>query len=445
MTNVPPPSLEERPSPVDRLLRLFTDVRPGEGAAAGLLLLSLFLLFIGYYVLKTVREPLILQGGGAEVASYSAAGQAVVLIGFIPLFGWVASKVPRLKLVAGTIAFFILCIELFYVAVAAGVPYVGVVFFIWLGIYNVATVALFWSFANDLYTRDAGQRLFPMIAIGATAGGPVGAWIAGHLFRAGFKGYQMFQITAAVLVAHLVIYVVVDRMKLRRADATVAPPPAPLPGPGGFALTVRSPYIRLIALLLVVLNLVNSNGEYLIRHFVIEASAHAPDPAAFQGSFSGSYLFWVSIGAMILQVFAVSRIVKYLGIAGVILIPIAIGFGTYGLAAVGTAFAVFRWAKTTENASDYSVMNTAKQMLWLPTTRAEKYKAKQAVDTFFVRLGDVLSAAGVFVATTWFGLGVRGFGLMNLVFVAIWLAIALQLLKEHRRLTGGADADPGAR
>jgi ATP:ADP antiporter, AAA family len=432
-----------RPSVIDRALRVFTDVRPGEGAAAALLLLSLFLLLIGYYVLKTVREPLVLEGGGAEIASYSAAGQAVVLIGFVPLFGWIASRVPRLKLVAGTIAFFIVCIELFFVAVAAGVPYVGVVFYIWLGIYNVATIALFWSFANDVYTRDAGERLFPMIAIGATAGSPIGALIAGRLFEAGIKGYQMFHITAGLLVVHLALYVVVDRIKQRRQGTQAAAAPAPLPGPGGFSLTMRSPYIRLIALLLVVLNLVNSNGEYLIRRYVSEAAAGAADRSAYIGAFYGDYQFWVSIGAMLLQVVAVSRIVKYLGIAGVVLIPAAISMGTYSLAALGVAFSVLRWAKTAENASDYSIMNTAKQMLWLPTTRAEKYKAKQAVDTFFVRLGDVLSAGGVFVAT-WLGLGVRGVGGMNTLLVAVWIAIAVQLLRENRRLTAAAESRPAA-
>ena len=440
--STPPAS---RPSPVDRALGLFTDVRPGEGAAAALLFLSLFLLLVGYYVLKTVREPLVLEGGGAEVASYSAAGQAVVLTGFIPRFGWIASRVPRLKLVAGTTAFFLVCIELFYVAVALGMPYVGVVFYIWLGIFNLATIALFWSFANDVYTREAGLRLFPMIAIGATAGSPLGALVAGRLFEAGVEGHQMFHITAVLLVAHLALYVIVDRMKQRRPDTpAVAAAPAPLPGPGGFALTVKSPYIRLIALLLVVLNLVNSNGEYLVRRYVTEAAAGEADRSAFIGSFYGEYQFWVAIGAMVLQVLAVSRIVKYLGIAGVVLIPAAIAMGTYTLTALGAAFAVFRWAKTAENASDYSIMNTAKQMLWLPTSRAEKYKAKQAVDTFFVRLGDVLSAGGVFAAVTWFGLGVRGFGVLNTIVVAIWLAIAVQLVRENRRLAAAAETLPAA-
>jgi AAA family ATP:ADP antiporter len=184
---------------------------------------------------------------------------------------------------------------------------------------------------------------------------------------------------------------------------------------------------------------VNSNGEYIVRRYVTEAAVGAVDKAAFIGSFYGQYQFWVAVGAMVLQVFAVSRIVKHLGIAGVILIPAFLSLGNYGLAAAGAGFALFRWTKTAENASDYSIMNTAKQMLWLPTTRAEKYKAKQAVDTFFVRLGDVASAAAVFGAVTFLGLGVRGFGTLNTVFVAVWLVIAFQLLKENRRLTAASD------
>ena len=145
---------------------------------------------------------------------------------------------------------------------------------------------------------------------------------------------------------------------------------------------------------------------------------------------------------MLLQVFFVSRIVKHLGIAGVVLIPAFLSLGNYGVVAAGAAFSMFRWTKTAENASDYSIMNTAKQMLWLPTTRAEKYKAKQAVDTFFVRLGDVVSAAAVFAAVTWLGLGVRGFGVLNTVLVGVWIAIAFQLLREHRRLAAGSEAHP---
>src|SRR6476659_6181323 len=119
-----------RKSALDRALSLFADVRGGEGLTAVLLLANIFLLLICYSVIKTVREPLILLGGGAEVRSYAAAGQALLLMGFVPLYSWFASRVNRGTLLIGVTLFFIVCIELFASAVSARVPYVGVAFFI---------------------------------------------------------------------------------------------------------------------------------------------------------------------------------------------------------------------------------------------------------------------------------------------------------------------------
>src|SRR4029077_5733016 len=105
-----------------RALSLFTDVHAGEGATAILMLANVFLLMICYSVIKTVREPLILLGGGAEVRSYSAAGQALVLMGYVPLYSWFASRVDRVRLLAGISLFFTVTIELFALAVAARIP-----------------------------------------------------------------------------------------------------------------------------------------------------------------------------------------------------------------------------------------------------------------------------------------------------------------------------------
>src|SRR6186713_1165471 len=92
---------------IDRLLSVFTDVRAGEGTTAALMLINIFLLLFCYSIIKIVREPLILLGGGAEVRSYSAAGQALLLIGFVPLYSWFASKVGRGTLLLGVGLFFV--------------------------------------------------------------------------------------------------------------------------------------------------------------------------------------------------------------------------------------------------------------------------------------------------------------------------------------------------
>ena len=78
-------------------------------------------------------------------------------------------------------------------------------------------------------------------------------------------------------------------------------------------------------------------------------------------------------------------------------------------------------------------MNTARQLLWLPTTREEKYKAKQAIDTFFVRGGDVLSAVVVYVGAGVLHLTVQQFALANVVLTLAWLLTALLILEPHKR------------
>src|SRR5262249_26023106 len=142
---------------------------------------------------------------------------------------------------------------------------------------------------------------------------------------------------------------------------------------------------------------------------------------AYIGAFSGNYQFWVNISAFLLQAFVTSRLVKYRGLRGVLLALPLIALGGYAIVAAGGGFSVVRWIKTAENATDYSIMNTARQLLWLPTTREEKYKAKQAIDTFFVRGGDVLSAAVVYVGASRLHLTVQQFALGNILLSLVWI------------------------
>jgi hypothetical protein len=79
-------------------------------------------------------------------------------------------------------------------------------------------------------------------------------------------------------------------------------------------------------------------------------------------------------------------------------------------------------------------MNTARQLLWLPTSREEKYKAKQAIDTFFVRGGDVLSAGAVYVGTRVVQMSVAQFALVNLALTVLWIGVALLILKPRLQM-----------
>jgi AAA family ATP:ADP antiporter len=437
-----------RKSRLERALSLFTDIRAGEGTTAVLMLLNIFLLLVCYSVIKTVREPLILLGGGAEVRSYAAAGQALVLMAFVPAYAWLAGRVNRVRLLITVSVFFVACIELFAAGVAARIPYIGVAFFIWVGVFNMSLVAQFWSFANDIYSKEAGDRLFPIIVVGMTAGAPLGSLAAGRLFHSGAAPALILQIAAVLLAASVALYVWIDRRESSHAREAA---PA-LEAGGGFHLVLANPYLRLIAALVVILNVVNTTGEYLVAKLltahVAELAQATPlfDKQAYIGAFTGDYQFWVNVTALLLQAFVTSRLVKHRGLRGALLVLPLIALGGYAVIAAGVGFSVVRWVKTAENATDYSIMNTARQLLWLPTTREEKYKAKQAIDTFFVRMGDVLSAAVVYAGAHSLGLSVQQFAAVNVALTVIWIGIALSLVGftpalprlASRRLAGAA-------
>ncbi|HWO02980.1 MAG TPA: Npt1/Npt2 family nucleotide transporter [Blastocatellia bacterium] len=432
------------PSALDRFLGIFGDVRAGEGTTVLLMSLNIFLLLVGYYVLKTVREPLILMAGGAELKSYAAAAQALTLIAYVPIYGWVASRLPRQRFLMAVILFFVGCIQFFFLGSRLGVPHLGFIFFVWVGIFSLTTIAQFWSYANEIYAQADGHRLFPLIAVGSAAGAPLGAALAGRLFALELSPFVMMQIAAGILLLHLALYKVVSR----RVAAGGAPAQAPMKAGNGFALVLKSHYLRLIALFLVLLNIVNTVGEYILGQAVVTTGDGrlAADPSfnkeAFIGTFYGKYFFWTNIATILIQAFLVSRIVKRFGMRGVLLALPIVALGAYGLAAVGAGLAMLLYVKIAENSTDYSVMNTGKQMVWLPTTREEKYKAKQAIDTFFVRSGDMLAAGVVFLGTEHLKFGVAGFAGTNIAVVLIAIGVAVLLLREYRRLTSTSPAEP---
>jgi ATP:ADP antiporter, AAA family len=420
-------------------LCLLADVRAGEGASVLLLGLNVFLLLVSYYLLKTVREPLILTQGGAEVKAYSAAIQALLLLAIVPAYGAFASRVSRIRLITWVTLIFVFNLLLFYGFGVAGARE-GVVFFLWVGIFNVFTVAQFWSFANDLYSHSHGKRLFPAIAVGGSLGSLVGAQAAAMMMHA-TGPYPLMLISAALLV----ICILISRFIHYRAASdpvhfAAGPAEAPLAKTGALELLLRDRYLGLIAVLVLVLNVVNNSGEYLLGKLVTaEAIRMAGSSVAARqiiiGEFYGHYEVWYNVVALGLQMFVVSRVFRYAGVRAALFILPCIALASYSSLLLVPFLPVIRWAKIVENGADYSIEKTTEQALFLPTSREAKYKAKAAIDTFMKRAGDVLAAGMVYVGST-LAFGIKGFAITNLVLTAVWVAVALGIAREHRRRTG---------
>ena len=441
---------------LDRLLGMAADVHAGEALTAVLLALNGFLILAAYYVIRPLRDALLLPvkidlpGGGVltgpEIKSYTGAILAAAFIFIVPAYGAFASKVSRIRLINWVTLFFVANLAVFFVLGKMGVESaaMGVSFFLWIGIFNLVVVAQFWSFANDLYTPEQGKRLFAIVGFGGSVGAVAGSAILSLLIGR-FDEFQMMLVAAAMLLLCLFFTNLIHAREGRRAPEVARQRQAeqPLGRDGGFQLVLRQRYLLLIGVLTLTVQLVNTNGNYILgetltrmaKAAVAAGTAGGLSERQIIGSFMAGTDFWQNVLAVLIQFFLVSRIFKYLGVGGALFILPAIALGSYGLFAAAPVLALIRLAKITENATDYSLQNTLRRALFLPTSREAKYKALQAVETFFWRAGDMLSGLATLVLVQLLSLGVRSYAIVNLALVGIWILLAAALSRENRRLT----------
>jgi AAA family ATP:ADP antiporter len=217
---------------------------------------------------------------------------------------------------------------------------------------------------------------------------------------------------------------------------------APLGAKDGFQLILQDRYLLWIAVLVVLLNIVNSSGEYILDKLTISESVRmfgstAASVAAreqFIAGFKGDYLAWTNLLALVSQLLLVSRIIRYAGIRNSLYFLPSLALLSYSTMVFAPILAVVRTLKVLENGTEYSLQNTVRQALWLPTSREAKFKAKAAIDTFCQRFGDVLAAGVVFIVKS-LGLAFITVAVISVGLTLVWLTVARQVAKEHARRT----------
>lgn len=448
------PSLPSLPAPPDRpvgwarralaaVFRPFTKVHAEEAAIVTLMTLAAFLLLTSYYVLKTVREPLILLQGGAEVKLYARAGQALLMVGVVHFYGELARRVGRMKLLGIVFAFFASNLAVFALLARMDAP-IGLAFFLWVGVFSYTVVAQFWALAADIYSEEQGKRLFPIIGGGASIGA-----VAGGLFA---KSLVPYGTAAQMLIALGILLVVVGLIVWIERRATLAPvrrddphPEAPLAEQGAWQLVRQSRYLLYIAGLVVFLNWVNSTGEYLLDRTLLVAAKDAQEsgvPAQhFIGAFKADYYVWYNSIGVALELFVVSRVFKWIGVRNALFFLPCFALGAYGVAIAMPVLAMMRLVKIGENSLQYSLQDTTRHALFLVASRDEKFVGKTATDTVAVRIGAIMSTLMVFLGTR-LGWSTATFAAINVGLAVFWLGFVVLIGREHRRRTGELPAAP---
>ena len=451
----------------ERFLSLFTEVKQGEGTTAILLFANVFLILLAYYFIKPLREGWIaisdVQGlSKMEVKAYSSFLQSIMLLFVVGWYAQLAAKWDRVTLftratlfcISNMIIFWALQPNLFF----GGLPLMGVIYYLWVGMFSVFVVAQFWTFAADIYTNERGKRMLPFIAIGATSGAAFGSWAVNLLVGSGLIPTEALLLVAIVplLASIFIVRMVAQREAIHmKADAD-NPPETDADATekpsiwGGAKLVLLSKFLLLAALVTLLTNWVNTNGENLLFGVIQESLANDAQKQGITGedsilefvrdgttAFYGNFFFWVNIIALLLQAFVASRLLKYGGFAAILLILPVIALTSYTVMALLPVLAVVKMMKIAENATDYSLNNTSRHVLWLPVSSAMKFRGKPAIDTLYVRLGDGLAAITVLIGVQMLSLSTSGFFAFNVFLVLCWLIVGILLVREHRRASSG--------
>ena len=460
-------------SRLDRALRPFTEVRPGEGFTALLMFVNVFLVLCAYYFIKPVREGWLSVSDVSgisqmELKAYSSFGQTVLLVPVVWGYGHLSSRMSRGRLItianlfcmSNLLVFWALQPDFFMVAL----PATGILFYLWVGMFGVFVVAQFWTFAADIYSNERGKRLLPLIAIGATAGAASGSWITQRLLDWGVFGTEWLLMAAMFpMAASIALTLIIDRREsaLAESDPVGAgsedanqPPEAAPQGSGRSALAVvfGSRLLLSLAAITMLLNWVNTTGETLLYTVVQEtlasdaASEGISDAAALlqftkdgTTAFYANFFTWVNVVALLLQAFVASRLLKYGGFGVLIMMLPVVALMSYSTMALIPVLAIVKFMKVAENSTDYSINNTARSVAWLPVSAEETYKGKPAIDTLFARIGDGFAALTVLVGVNWLVLPTQSFFVINVALVVIWLAASFIVIREYNLLSPEVD------
>jgi ATP:ADP antiporter, AAA family len=428
----------------ERVLRLFTVVRAGEGRCVALFAFHGFLVMGSYYLIKALRESLLLGHSDAEVRSYAVAANGLVLMLLLPLYSAVRRRLDGPRLITAISWLFTINLLLFLLAYPFHEgKWFGIVFFIWSGLFGLLFVAQFWALAAGSFNTKSGQRLFPAIMLGANVGALAGAQTTGQLIGSvGPVGLFALGAVALALTSALVT------PELRAIPAASRSQPRPGQASttnsvfGGFRVVLSDRYLLLVAAFIVLLNCIGSTGDFLLADLIRQRTdallAVAPAGVTREtiiGTLYAQFQFWVTLVGVLLQMFVVSRVFRNAGIRGALLVLPVISLAVYSTIGFVPIFSIIFVAKVIENSTNYSLMNTTQQALYLPTSPLAKYDGKTTIDTFFWRFGDVLQAGLVYVGLNAFDLAPGAFALVNVGLCAIWIALAVAIGARFSGLT----------
>ena len=405
------------------------NARADERTGLTLSTLAFFFVMASYYIIRPVRDQLGGAVGSQSLPLFYAVVFGVMLL-LTPLFGWLVSRFPRRQLLAWSYSFFIACLLAFVPAFLAqeqiGARALGVLFYVWVSVFNLFVVSLFWSFMADIFAGGQARRIFPLIALGGMAGaivGPATAKLLVHVIGVA----PLLGLSAVMLGIALLLVLKLSARDERAGDGTAAQAIGGSLWAGVRELWSR-PFLRYMALLMLFGDGIGTLAYALMADY---AKAHFTDNVARTDFYSYLDLATNSFGAL-LQLTLTRWLLVRFGAGWGLVVPALVNVVLMLAVAIAGAGDVHVWGMAipllgvmlvTTRGFAYGMTKPAVDALYTRVPRETRYKGKNFVETAVWRFGDVLVTSSVSLLA-WLGVGIGGLGLIGsgIATASAWVA-----------------------
>ena len=442
----------------------FLDVKRREAPFVALMFGYFLLVISVFWILKPIKKALFLahyrggemfslfgwQLGGPEAEQLAKVANMVVAFVATVVFSILARRLRRQQLTVVFAGFSLLSLLSFFLILRSDSGFGVWSFYLFGDLFNTLMVSTFFAFLNDSVSPVNSKRLYGPIVLGGVVGGAFGSLVV----QVNYKALSI-EAWLGICSALVVLIAVMAMAAGRLVDRVMAPETAPeTPAPAasksvnpaleGARLVMRSRYLFAIFTIVALYEIISTVADYQFTSTVNALVPTAGMTKEQAGEVVGQHLSTVFLitntFGLIVQLFLTPVIMSKFSVrAALLIMPVAI-LGNSAAFLLLPALWIGSLLNTTDNGLNYSINQSARESLYTPTTRDEKYKAKAFIDMFVQRAGKAVAVGINLALFAFFGdfSGVRWLSLFVIALVAVWLLAASYAGRRFRELTGEA-------
>jgi AAA family ATP:ADP antiporter len=311
-------------------------------------------------------------------------------------------------------------------------------FYLFGDLFNMLMVAAFFAYLNDSVSPAVARRIYAFVVLGGVAGGVFGSTVVKARVSV-FPNSTWLLLCAALTLVIVVIAALVARLRLPAVqhapeESEVVVAASVRAGMAGARVVAASPYLCTIAAIVGIYEIVSTLMDF---QFSATISHYLSGKAI--GEQLASVFLVTNVVSLAVQLLLTRFVMQELGVRAAlsvlpfVVLVVAGGFALVPLLWIGSSLSI------ADNALNYSMNQSAKESLYVPTTAAEKYQAKAFIDIFVQRSAKALGVLLSLVMSLWIAddlTAVRLLSLLVVALAAIWLLLARYAGNRFDELAG---------